>query len=139
VDAIRSDAPRRQAGSQIAHERRRATDKEIAIARQIKRLERTHIQPPRRIEVDVRTILLGGRAVANVAMLPGKRCQQRARAPRIAKTLDAFAQLVEVREKTGGDPTVIVPCRAPHPQPAGGRWATGSSIRKSSIWIERIL
>ena len=79
VDAIRRDAQRCKAGSQIAHESRWSADIEIAIARQVKFLKHSHIQAPGSVEIDIGPILGIGRAVANVAVVVGKRFEQPAR------------------------------------------------------------
>src|SRR5882724_11479108 len=76
VDVIRRDAQGCKACSQIAHEGGGSADIEIAIARQVELLNRSHIQVPRCIEIHIGPILGIGRAVANVAVAAGKRCEQ---------------------------------------------------------------
>jgi hypothetical protein len=79
VDVIPSDTQVCQAGSQIAHEGRGSTNIEIAIARYGELLKRSHIQPPRRIEINIGPILGIGRAVANVTAAVGERFEQSTR------------------------------------------------------------
>ena len=79
VDAIRHDAQGFKPGSQVTHEGGGSADIEIAIARQVKLLKRSHIQPPRRIEINIGPILGIGRAVANVTAAVGKRFEQSTR------------------------------------------------------------
>src|SRR5437879_7042493 len=76
VNAIWSNARGCKTGSQIAHEARRSTDIEIAIAWQIKLLEHSHIQVTNTVEINIGPILGIGRAVANMAVAVGKRCEQ---------------------------------------------------------------
>src|SRR3979490_23354 len=76
VNAICRNAQGSKAGSQIAREGRRSADIEITIAWQIKLLEHSHIQAPRNVEINIGPILGIGRAVANVAVAVGKRCEQ---------------------------------------------------------------
>jgi hypothetical protein len=76
VNAIWRNAQGCKAGSQIAHKGRRSADIEITIAWQVKLLERSHIQAPRSAEINIGPILGIGRAVANVAVVVGKRFEQ---------------------------------------------------------------
>src|SRR5580700_8282888 len=76
VDAISRDARRGQAGSQVAHESRRSADVEITIVRQVKFLKHSRIEAPGSIEIDIGPILGMRRAVANVAVMSGKRFEQ---------------------------------------------------------------
>ena len=76
VDVIRRDAQGCKACSQIAHEGGGSADIEIAIARQVELLNRSHIQAPRCIEIHIGPIVGVGRAVANAAVAAGKRCEQ---------------------------------------------------------------
>ena len=79
VDLRRCDAQCGEAGSQVAHECRRPADVKITIARQVKFLERLHVEAPGSVEIDIGTILGVGRAIANVAMVVGKRLKQSTR------------------------------------------------------------
>jgi hypothetical protein len=79
VNAIPRNAQGCEAGSEIAHEGRRTANIEITIAWQIKPLEHSHIQVTRIVEINIGPILGIGRAVANVAVAVGKRCEQAAR------------------------------------------------------------
>src|SRR3954468_23908357 len=79
VNAIPRNAHACKAGSEIAHEGRRSADVEITIAWQIKPLEHSHIEMTRIVEINIGPILGIGRAVANVAVAVGKRCEQAAR------------------------------------------------------------
>jgi hypothetical protein len=76
VDAIPRDAQRCKAGSQIVHEGRRSANVEITIVRQIKLLKHFHVHPPASVEIDIGPILGIGRAIANVAVMVGKRLEQ---------------------------------------------------------------
>src|ERR1700761_6945151 len=53
VDAIPCDVQSHKPGGQIAHESGWTTDVEIAVARQIECLDRSCIQPPSNVEIDM--------------------------------------------------------------------------------------
>ena len=81
VDAISRDAQLCEAGSQLAHEGRRSANVEITIAWQIKLPKHARIQPPSSVEINTGPIFGIGRAVANVAVMVGKRFEKPTRLP----------------------------------------------------------
>src|SRR5436190_10139026 len=76
VDLSRRDTHCSETGGQVAHEIRRAANVKITIARQVKFLECLHVEPPSSVEIDIESIPRVGRAVANIAMVVGKRVEQ---------------------------------------------------------------
>jgi hypothetical protein len=56
VDLSRRDTHCSEASGQVAHERRRATNVKIAIARRVKFLECLHVEAAHGVEIDIGAI-----------------------------------------------------------------------------------